>query len=137
MSRSGYTDDGEYLELWRGTVNRALRGKRGQAFLREMLTALDALPEKVLIAEEIADSDGNVCALGSVARLRGMDIGRLDPEYPDELARAFGIATAMTQEIEYVNDEYWDHRITPQERFEKVRAWVVRNIIPDASLTGD
>ena len=34
MSRSGYTDecDGWELVRWRGAVNSAIRGKRGQAF---------------------------------------------------------------------------------------------------------
>lgn len=53
MSRSGYTDDTEdqwSLIRYRGAVASAIRGARGQAFLREMLTALDAMPEKRLIS---------------------------------------------------------------------------------------
>jgi hypothetical protein len=42
MSRSGYDDEGDF-GLWRGTVLAAIRGKRGQAFLREMKTAMDAM----------------------------------------------------------------------------------------------
>jgi len=47
MSRSGYSDDCDdqwSLICWRGAVKSAIRGKRGQAFLKEMLAALDALP---------------------------------------------------------------------------------------------
>ena len=36
MSRSGYSDDCETMGLWRGAVERAIYGKRGQTFLREM-----------------------------------------------------------------------------------------------------
>jgi hypothetical protein len=45
MSRSGYSDDcsGRELVLWRGAVASALRGRRGQAFLRELVDALDAV----------------------------------------------------------------------------------------------
>jgi hypothetical protein len=45
MSRSGYSDDLDPLALgrWRGRVASAMRGKRGQAFLREMLAAMDAM----------------------------------------------------------------------------------------------
>ena len=45
MSRSGYSDDDEdgRLAMWRGAVQSAIRGKRGQAALRELLTALDAM----------------------------------------------------------------------------------------------
>jgi len=53
MSRSGYVDDmsDEWAAIrYRGAVSSAVRGKRGQAFLREMLAALDAMPEKRLAA---------------------------------------------------------------------------------------
>ncbi len=30
MSRSGYSDNGDYLGLWRSAVARAIQGKRGQ-----------------------------------------------------------------------------------------------------------
>ena len=46
MSRSGYTDDMEDMWqhiCWRGAVASAIRGRRGQAFLREMLAAMDAI----------------------------------------------------------------------------------------------
>jgi hypothetical protein len=57
MSRSGFNLDGEYDQWacirWQGAVKSAIRGKKGQAFLKELLSALDAMPEKKLIAEEL------------------------------------------------------------------------------------
>jgi hypothetical protein len=56
MSRSGYSDDCEDVLAWgrwRGRVASAIRGKRGQAFLKELLAALDALPEKRLVANDL------------------------------------------------------------------------------------
>ena len=56
MSRAGYTDDMDDYWSWiryRGAVRSAIRGRRGQAFLKEMLAALDALPEKRLITEDL------------------------------------------------------------------------------------
>ncbi len=50
MSRSGYSDDCDNLQLWRQAVDRAISGKRGQAVLREMLASLEALPQKRLIS---------------------------------------------------------------------------------------
>jgi hypothetical protein len=38
---------------WRGAVASAIRGGRGQAFLREMLAAMDAMPVKRLVANEL------------------------------------------------------------------------------------
>lgn len=139
MSRSGYSDDCENLGLWRGAVERALSGKRGQAFLREMLVALDALPEKRLIGGTLVDEAGDVCAIGSVGVRRGLDMSKIDIEDSEKVAAAFGIARAMAAEIEYENDEAnqystWDRRheqFTPEQRFAKIRAWVVANIVPE------
>ncbi len=53
MSRSGYCDDIDdplALGRWRGQVKSATRGQRGQKLLREMLAALDAMPEKRLVS---------------------------------------------------------------------------------------
>jgi hypothetical protein len=50
MSRSGYSDGWDNsVYLWRGAVNSAVNGKRGQAFLRDLRDALEAKPEKTLV----------------------------------------------------------------------------------------
>lgn len=136
MSRSGYTEDIEdsfELGRWRGVVASAIRGKRGQAFLREMIEALDAMPEKRLIAHELTcqspagvyqfAAPDQVCAIGSVGARRKIDMGRLDPEDHDTLAGVFGIASPLVQEIEWVNDD-WDNT-TPEQRWVRVRRWAV------------
>lgn len=60
MSRSGYNDDydgdGFPLALYRENVDRAIRGRRGQVFLRDLVEALDALPEKRLISDDLVVS---------------------------------------------------------------------------------
>lgn len=132
MSRSGYNDyDSEYSDIlyinWRGAVESALRGKRGQAFLREMLAAMDALPEKRLIANELKITDGEVCAIGAVARVRGTDVSEIDPEDHETVAARFGIAHAMACEIMYMNDEYWRTE-TPEARFARMRKWIEEQI---------
>lgn len=128
--RSGYSediDDNWQLIRWRGAVASAIKGKRGQAFLREMLAALDALPDKRLIAHEL-EQGGEVCALGSLAKARGMDTAKIDPEDYEAVASSFGIPEALAREIEYVNDEWPGYRDTAEQRFETVRKWVVSNI---------
>lgn len=139
MSRSGYTDDGDGWDLirWRGAVTSAIRGRRGQAFLREMAAALDALPEKKLIAHELeAPLGGEFCALGAVGHRRGLDMlseSGLDPQDTLAVAEAFGIAEALVKEIVYVNDESYYTRSTDWEkqvrgRWRYVREWVELNI---------
>lgn len=132
MSRSGYTDDIEdywaYI-CWRGAVNSSIRGKRGQAFLKELLEALDAMPKKRLIAEELQDVTGNYCALGVLGSKRGLDIANIDPYDSQQVAKTFGIANALAREIVFINDEgCYCSKETPEKRWARVREWVAENI---------
>jgi hypothetical protein len=132
MSRSGYTCDLDQWDLirWRGAVASAIRGKRGQAFLREMLDSLDALPQKRLISGELVH-EGEVCAIGSVGVRRGVFMDDIDPYDAERIADAFDIADALAKEIEFVNDDdfAWKNE-PPENRFRRVRQWVVENIQP-------
>ena len=162
MSRSGYVDDmcDEWaLIRYRGAVKSAIRGKRGQAFLREMLAALDAMPEKRLISgalvfdgqpdipwnvrpheDVIIGGDqlvtgygetirvGEVCAMGCLGRARGAKMEGVDAHDAPQVAGLFGIAEALAREIAHVNDEDWWGENTPENRFKRVRKWVVDNL---------
>lgn len=130
MSRSGYIDDYDndwQLIMYRGAVASATRGTRGQKLLRDMLAALDALPEKKLIAGELEEA-GAVCALGAVGKARGIDMSHLDPEDAETVAGTFGIAPALAREIVWENDECWRNE-TPEQRFDRMRRWVASQII--------
>lgn len=131
MSRSDYSDDIDQWDLikWRGQVASAIRGKRGQLLLRELLEALDAMPERVLIAHELTNKEGDHCALGVVGKKRGLPIETIDPEDSYAVAEAFDVANPLAREIVYVNDE-GDYGETPQQRWERVRAWVVKHLQP-------
>lgn len=139
MSRSGYSED--YDEdgkgcLYRGAVKSAIEGRRGQAFLKEMLAALDALPEPKLVEGEL-EQDGAVCAIGSVGMKRGVDMSALDPTDAERVAATFGIAPSMAREIVFENDDEWGFsgRETPEQRFIRMRKWIVENILLDAPAT--
>lgn len=152
MSRSGYQDyddcEGDWglrLGQWRGRVASAIRGRRGQKLLIELRDALDAMPEKRLIAEELKTEDGEVCALGALGAKRGIDMECLDPEDPDQIGKAFDIAPCLAQEIVYYNDEVYDwgyvdgkrEMFTPEQRWEKMRAWVEKRIKQEPALAND
>lgn len=141
MSRSGYSDDCDYdqnLNLYRANVDRTIAGKRGQAFLREMAAALDAMPVKELVADDIVRDENHVCAIGSVALARKMDVANVDPYDGDSVAAAFGISRILACEIAYKNDECsptryertpegYSRRLpgeTPAERWLRMRKWV-------------
>lgn len=131
MSRSGYTCNNEFpVELWRRTVTNAMKGKRGQRALRELLAALDAMPTKALIAEEF-EYEGQFCTLGTLCHAKGIDMSGIDPEdyeHADHVAVQLNIAPCMVQEIEYMNDEWGPYTETPEQRWERMRAWVASQI---------
>ena len=129
MSRSGYSDncDGWALICWRGAVASAIKGKRGQAFLRELLDALDAMPVKELITDDL-ERDGAYCALGVVGARRGLDLKAIDAEDPEEVAKHFEIARALAAEIEFENDEGMFASETPDHRWTRMRRWTAENI---------
>lgn len=130
MSRHGYNDDcsNEWQFIrWRGAVTSAIRGKRGQAFLREMLIALDTVAQGRLIANNLENADGDFCALGTVGKARGLDMADIDPEDLYTVTAAFGIPRALAAEIMYENDEGC-YQSSPETRFDMVRRWVESHI---------
>jgi hypothetical protein len=109
MSRSGLCeDDGEDSLAhgrWRGAVKSAINGKRGQAFLRELAAALDAMPEKFLVAGELETEEGCLCTLGVIGKARGLDLGRMDVDDYDSIAGSLGVNAKIAQEIMWENDQ--------------------------------
>jgi predicted homoserine dehydrogenase-like protein len=133
MSRSGYDFECENLNLYRRAVEKAIRGKRGQAFLREMAIAMDAMARKRLIAGELIDAEGEVCAIGAVCKARRVfDTSGIAISDPSSVAQAMGIATALAAEIEYINDDDFRRyagRENEEQRWQRVRAWIREQII--------
>lgn len=112
MSRSGYTDENDdplAYGRWRQAVKRSIEGKRGQAMLRELVEALDAMEDKRLYPGSFATPEGEFCTLGVLGAKRGTqvsDLGDEDECDPTMVGQRFGIAPAMAAEIMYLNDEY-------------------------------
>jgi len=138
MSRSGYTDDCESnwsLICWRGAVKSAIRGRRGQKLLQELAMALDAMPVKRLITNDLENAEGEFCTLGVLGAARGLreEFKKVDPEDSDEIAALFDIAPALAREIVYENDEgdVW-REYTPAQRWSRMREWVDDNLIKSA-----
>lgn len=134
MSRSGYIDDME--DQWafiryRGAVTSAMRGKRGQTLFTDILKALDALPDKKLIANSLQAPTGEYCTLGAVGAMRGVNMANLDPDNIERVARVFGISEALAREVVYHNDEAAIHPESPHRRFERMRSWAIRNLHGD------
>lgn len=129
MDRSGYV---ETDELWswvryRGSVKSAIRGQRGQSFLRCLANALDAMPRQRLIAGRFSDGT-DVCPLGALARATGIDLSSVDPEDPWKVAELFDIAEPLAREVAFVNDDAPVCGETPEQRWARVRRWVHENL---------
>ena len=128
MSRSGYCDDyGDddplALGRYRAQVASAIRGKRGQALLRELLAALDAMPQKQLVAGEL-EADGQFCALGVVGQARGLNLAAIDTYDVESLGGTFNIADQLAREIMWVNDDHvQEHRWVQVEICGPMRTW--------------
>ena len=131
MSRSGYSDDIENWSLirWRGAVASSIRGKRGQAFLREAIAALDALPEPALIPNDL-EADGAFCTLGAVGAARGIALAEVDADDHETVAGVFSVPHALACEIMWENDE-GEFGETPRARWERMRGWLLRNLNGD------
>lgn len=136
MSRSGYSDDcnGAELNLWRGAVTAGLRGKRGQAFLKEALAVLDAMPIHELIRNSFNELEtGAYCTLGAVGAARGMDLAALEDTDSSHIAKAFGISNAMAADIMFENDDSWGSGDNPARRWSRMREWIEHNIKKDTT----
>jgi hypothetical protein len=130
MSRSGYSEDLDNWAIikWRGQVASAIRGKRGQAFFRELVAALDAMPVKELISDDLVSEDGSaVCALGALGKAKGIDLTGIDPYDHETLSATFNIAHQLACEVMYENDEYWQD--DPAGRWQRMRRWAESHLV--------
>lgn len=157
MSRSGYSDgdcdsteDMLRMYAWQANVRRCIGGRKGQAFMWQLYLALEALPERALVTGALVNRDGHYCALGAVARFRGLEIpehfretaeGEPDEyEFAEAMGPFLGIKDMLAREVMYENDDgdEWHETPgppkrhctlrradTPEERWQRMRAWVV------------
>lgn len=159
MSRITYRDidsaEDQWAAIrWGGAAKQAVNGKRGQAALKELVGALEALPSKRLITDQWA-ANGDVCALGALdvhnlAKRTGMnwDAARLvvqqctvqewddywGDKYDDDVEGSVALAQSrlgLTYTLAWViveaNDEQF-YVSTPEERYRKVVDWAKRQI---------
>jgi hypothetical protein len=150
MSRVEAWDDEPYpnaSELFQRSVDNAIKGKSGQALLREIEAALLALPEKKLLGSGVCEG-GEVCMLGAVAVARAMKAGKTREEavvalerdakaagqYEDDdktfkyLKRALAIKQhCLAWQLVFENDECYVK--TDEQRYERMLKWVQERIV--------
>ena len=134
-------------EFWAQAVANATKGKRGQAFLRELRKALLAMPDKRLIAGDMITPTGEVCALGQFAVYKGKAaelrqsfiFQNEGEEYTEEedlsesanwVAYRFNVPTCLAFDVAYANDEEF-HYDTPEARWRLMLQWIdARLLVP-------
>ncbi len=119
-----------------GALKVAIRGKRGQKLMLDIVRALDALPKKELGSDVFEDSCA-VCTLGAVAKYRGQTLRDHNPMvYEGEAEEAdakavserMDIAPSLAREVMYENDIPWG---SDAERWESMRNWAISRMRPE------
>ena len=161
MGRIEYSEEEDFagqFELWQANCHRSMQGKKGQAVLREMETALLALPSKRLITGNLVDPHGEVCAIGALAQSRGEITDNMigQGEYDMEgVGITLGMPRLVAWKIVSMNDmELTDSelvfpegpyrwpserphvylRITPERLYERMLGWVQSQIVEGEAL---
>jgi hypothetical protein len=157
MSRISYSEEEDYpgqFSLWQGNCQRSLKGKAGQAALRELEAALLALPDKRLIAGKVIDAEGEVCAIGALAKHKGRDLLSEPNMYDDgefegdgemeEIGMELGMPRLVAWKVVSKNDIEIDGKyetlpgparwygdrpqvyvpVTPEQRYEQMLRWI-------------
>lgn len=101
-----------------GEVVPTSAGSNHRQLLVALAKALDAMPEKVLIRGAF-EMDGQYCALGALAKERGLLENSADGF---RIAEVFGVEPEEVFEIVRVNDGLIEE--DPAERWLGVREWV-------------
>lgn len=152
MSRYCDNDDYDY-EPWMegqaaGAMRSAIRGRRGQRLLRDLIDGLDALPKPELAAGSLEDPETNcVCALGAVMLQRQRNghavLLRFDPTDPDidwrDLAEPFDISETLANAVVSTNEMYSESNseLARRRRWQYVRDWAMRNLVTPVAEVND
>jgi len=93
------------LNLLEANLDRTIKGKKGQEFLKKLLSALDAMQVKELHTDALKNEEGGFCALGCYANHFKV---KTDDIYPDDalaISKRFGISQMLVWQIIWENDE--------------------------------
>ena len=135
--RVNYSEDETWpgqFELWQANCERSRRGRKGQAALRELESALSAMPVQELHAAVFVEQTGEACAIGAmlVERLisKGahreqavLECANLDPGDVEEHGVGLGMPRLVAWSVAVENDTYPGCE-TPTSRYARVLQWV-------------
>jgi hypothetical protein len=138
MSRSGYSEDYDYdsggapPEFYWQALDNAMRGKRGQALLRDIAAGMDAMEHKVLVKGFLRDG-GAFCMVGVATNVRNVNLedipdGELFEQdagyWITKLARRLNVAQCVIASLIWQNDEFGAPNESPAGRWRRIRSWI-------------
>jgi hypothetical protein len=145
--RDGESDDPLDWGRYEAAKRSAIRGRRGQRLLRDLIEGLDALPKPELSAGALGDRrNGCVCALGAVALQRGEKFDKLAKDNgewgPDGIVfdALLDISVTLANEVMSTNDDWCDGsnmKADRRSRWRHVKAWAENQIISKNETTED
>ncbi len=142
MSRFGeYGDDDGLPGHWHEIdVARSIDGPKGQRRMREIVDALLALPERVLIEGAISARCGDepspsVCFVGAIALHKGVEVARIRRGWEDQyggmdtitLGKQAGLTLALANRCAALNDVTWEG-VDPEERWRRAYRWACARV---------
>lgn len=150
MSRVVYSEDDVVpYEFQEQALKRAIEGRRGQAALRLLIRALDAMPGQRIIDDWLS-KDGDVCTIGAMLVQHRVEQGKSREEAIEYVTGAqdvltqrrdgwdwtdiadlattnIDIARYLALELVSLTDE-WGQGMTPEKRWAFIRTWATNNL---------
>lgn len=127
---------------WDHNLHQTIRGKKGQALLRDLERALVEMPEKRLIADDLVSETGECCTVGALCAYRkskaeGLSFRQAALALPNidtqELGEREGLSSPLAWFLVYQNDDSYEFgRLSPEDRYTQVLAWVRRVLRPES-----
>ena len=135
--RVNYNEDENYggeFNLWQANCRRSRQGRKGQAALRELESALMGMPDKRIQKDVLVESSGEACAIGALMLHRKVSAGMareqavaecaaLEPLDTEEHGVSIGMPHLVAWAVAVENDEYYRVE-SPEERYRRILAWV-------------
>lgn len=119
-------------ELWFLDYNRekALKGKKGRAALKELKDILAEMLDKRLESGYL-QVDGIACLVGAYAKAKGFELPEAGNYWDTiKIGQLAGLSKPLTEYFILMNDDYWEN-YTPEERYTTAVKWVDLELVDD------
>ena len=139
--RVNYSEEENFqgqFDLWQANCRRSRQGKRGQAALVELESALVAMPVKRIHKDVFVEPSGETCAIGSLMLHRKISGGMtreqavsecadLCPDDTEEHGVRLGLPRLVAWSVAVENDDEYK-TMTPEELYRHMLSWIRKEL---------